>query len=209
MKNIIALFTILTLTGLAQAQDSANTNYGKSKAGLFLEPGITYQSQDTKVNYGGALGESSGKNNGFGLGLRLGMHINEMFFAGVDGRYGLTRFEDSAVNTDVNARSYDLAPVIGFQMPDIGIRFWGSYVLWGEIDPDKVTSTTFNYDAKLSKANGYRVGAGFHLYSFSLNLEYQDLKYDSVDVDVFGTTASAKDATSKGLVFGVSFPIEL
>lgn len=208
MKNVLALLAIVTMTGFAHAQETTTTE-DKPKAGLFVEPGIIYQSQDTTVDWGSAVSNSTGKNNGFGANVRLGMHINEMFFAGLDGRYLLTKFEDSAVNTDVNAKSYDVAPVIGFQMPDIGLRLWGSYVVWGELDPEKVTSTLINYDAKLSKANGYRVGAGFHVYSFSINLEYQDLKYDTVDVDVLPANFNPNIATSKGLVFGVSFPVEL
>lgn len=209
MKNVLALLVLVTLSGFAQAQDATTTQTEKTKAGLFLEPGVTYQSQDTKVTYGAPFGDSTGKNNGLGLSLRLGMHINEMFFAGLDGRYAMTKFEDSAINDTVDAKSYDVAPVIGFQMPDIGLRFWGSYVVVGNIDPDQVTSTTPDVDAKFSEANGFRVGAGFHVYSVSLNLEYQDLKYNKVEVDAIGATFTPDEATSKGLVFGVSFPIEL
>lgn len=208
MKHVLALIAIVTMTGFAHAQETTTTEE-KPKAGLFVEPGVIYQAQDTKVDWGSAVSNSTGKNNGFGANVRLGMHVNEIFFAGLDARYLLTKFEDSAVNTDVNAKSYDVAPFIGVQMPDIGLRFWGSYVVWGELDPEKVTSTLINYDAKLSKANGYRVGAGFHVYSVSINLEYQDLKYDTVDVDVLPANFNPNNATSKGLVFGVSFPVEL
>lgn len=207
MKNVLALLVLVTMTGFAQAQETTTTD--NAKAGVIIEPGITYQTQDTKVDYGAPLGDSTGKNNGLGLSLRLGMHINEMFFAGVDGRYAMTRFEDSAANETIDSKSFDVAPVIGFQMPDIGLRFWGSYVVTGSIDPDAITSTTPDVDAKLSEANGFRVGAGFHLYSVSLNLEYQDLKYNKVELDAAGFTFNPDSATSKGLVLGVSFPIEL
>jgi hypothetical protein len=44
----------------------------------------------------------------------------------------------------------------------------------------------------------------------SVNLEYQDLKYDDISADVSpGGSVTLNSATEKGLVLGVSFPIGL
>lgn len=181
-----------------------------SQAGLFVEPGITYQYQDTAIDYGGPTHDSSGKNNGLGLSARLGFDINDMVFVGADARYAMTQFTDSAFDTDVKSKSYNLAPVVGIQMPVVGLKVWAGYVLAGEIDPDAVTSTLINYDAKFAGAKGYRIGAGFHFALLSLNLEYQDLKYDDVSADVnLGGPLILDGATEKGLVLGLSFPIGL
>jgi len=172
-----------------------------SSAALFFEPGITYQSHDISVS--SALGDSSGKNTGLGVDLRLGTHFSDILFVGLDGRYAMTRMEDSSANTTVDAKNMDLAPFIGVQMPIVGLRLWASYVLWGEIDPDAAGG----FDAKFAKASGYRLGAGFHLLMVSLNLEYQDLKYDDASSSTPLGTVNFNDATAKGITLGVSFPL--
>lgn len=172
-----------------------------SNAAFFFEPGVTYQSHDIKVMSG--LGDSSGTNKGLGLGLRLGTHFSDLLFAGVDARYAMTKFEDSSANSSADAKNMDLAPFIGVQMPIVGLRFWAAYTLWGEIDPD----SSGGLDPKLEKANGLRLGAGFHILMVSLNLEYQDLKYDDVSVGTPLGNVSADHATAKGVSLGVSFPL--
>jgi Outer membrane protein beta-barrel domain len=174
-----------------------------SNAALFFEPGITYQSHETTVDWGGLLGNSTGKNIGTGINLRLGTHLSDIVFVGLDGRYALTQFEDSAGNTNSDAKNMDLAPFVGVQMPIVGLRLWASYVAWGEIDPDSESG----FDAQLAKANGLRLGVGFHIAMVSLNLEYQDLKYDDVTVGTPLGSFTASDATAKGLTAGVSFPL--
>jgi hypothetical protein len=172
-----------------------------SNAAFFFEPGVTYQSHDIKVMSG--LGDSSGTNKGLGVGLRLGTHFSDILFAGVDARYAMTKFEDSSANSTVDAKNMDLSPFIGVQMPIVGLRLWGAYTLWGEIDPD----SSGGIDPKLSKASGLRLGAGFHILMVSLNLEYQDLKYDDVSAGTPLGTIDLDHATSKGVSLGVSFPL--
>lgn len=190
MKNIKFAFVALLLSVPAV-----------SNAAFFFEPGITYQSHDIKVS--SALGDSTGTNKGLGVGLRLGTHFSDILFAGVDARYAMTKFEDSSANSSADAKNMDLAPFIGVQMPVAGLRFWLGYTLWGEIDPD----SSGGIDPKLEKANGLRVGAGFHILAVSINLEYQDLKYDDVTASTALGTATLDNATAKGLSLGVSFPL--
>lgn len=190
MKNLKYAFVALLLSVPAV-----------SNAAFFFEPGVTYQSHDIKVSSG--LGDSSGTNKGLGVGLRLGTHFSDILFAGVDARYAMTKYEDDSANFSADAKNMDLSPFIGVQMPIVGLRFWAAYTLWGQIDPD----SSGGVDPKLEKANGLRLGAGFHFLMVSLNLEYQDLKYDDVSASTGLGTVNFDSATSKGLSLGVSFPM--
>ena len=199
MKNMKYAFVALLLSVPAISQ-----------AGIFVEPGITYQSDDTTIDYGGSTNKSSGKNTGLGISARFGFDASDIIFIGLDGRYAITKFEDSAFNTNVSAKSYNLGPVVGIQMPIVGLRVWGGYILSGELDPDEVTTSTIKYDGKLAGAKGYRVGVGFHFILVSINLEYQDIKYnDNSATTSVGIPVTLNEATEKGLVLGVSFPIGL
>ncbi len=190
MKNIKFAFIVMLL-GVPTV----------SNAGFFFEPGITYQSHDIKIMSG--LGDASGTNKGLGVDLRLGTHFSDIIFAGIDARYAMTQFENSTNNSSENAKNMDLSPFVGVQMPVLGLRLWAAYTLWGEIDPD----SSGGIDPKLEKANGLRLGAGFHILMVSLNVEYQDLKYDDVSASTLLGTINADHATSKGVSVGVSFPL--
>lgn len=101
--------------------------YGEeiSKAGLFVEPAVTYQKGNSDVNYPAPLSNSTGDVAGFGIGARLGFHINEVVFVGFDGRYSMPNFTDSSVQYDAKATAVDWGPTVGIQMPNVGLRIWG------------------------------------------------------------------------------------
>ncbi len=196
------LFIIFTL--------SSNANAAESHMGLFLEPAVTYETGDTSVNYPSPLSNSSGKAEGFGLGARIGFHLYEAFFLGLDGRYSMPQFKDSSVSYDSKSVSTNWGPVVGMQIPDIGLRVWGAYILGGELNPEKSGS----FDIKFQNAKGYRVGAGFRLAAVSLNLEYQQLKYDQASLEQLGPFSSSSALSgvqleNKSWIASVSFPIEL
>lgn len=93
---------------------------------------------------------------------------------------------------------------------DIGLRVWGGYVMGGELDPEKDK----NVDAKFKDAKGYRVGAGIKLGIASLNLEYQDLKYGTTEIEeagVFTPGSNYNDVNlkNKSFILSVSFPIAI
>lgn len=183
---------------------------GSSLGGLFAEPAVTYELGDSSVDYPAPFSNSSGDINGFGLGVRLGVHLNEVIFLGGDVRYSMPKFKDSTNDYDASAVSTNWGVVVGVQMPDIGLRIWGTYVLGGEIDPEKSN----NVDVKFAKATGYRVGGGFRVAMISLNLEYQDLNYDKATLQELGafTPGSSFDDVelkNKSWIASVSFPLEL
>ncbi len=178
--------------------------------GLFVEPGVTYEIGNSEINYPVPFSNSSGESNGFGLMGRFGMHFSETLFAAIDGRFKMVQFQDSTNNYNSEATGYDVAPVIGVQMPDIGLRIWGSYVLAGMLDPRESNSL----DLKFEEATGPRVGAGFRLMSISINLEYQNLNYGKTTLEQLGPFASAGDSNSIQLknvsyTLSVSFPLEI
>ncbi len=201
VKNLIIGF------GLATAVSSFGL--AESKGGLFVEPTVTYEKGETDVNYPSPLNNSTGTSDGIGIGARLGFHLSEAFFLGADARYSMPKFKDSSVDYDAEAISTNYGPVIGFQMPDMGIRIWGTYVMGGELNP----KADGNFDVKFEDAKGYRVGAGFRVQSFSLNVEYQDLEYGNATLEKFGPFGSSNafdnvNLNNKSWILSASFPME-
>ena len=182
----IAMLSFLCIN-VAQAED---------KQGLFVEPGITYEMGD---------GDNS-EITGLGVSARFGFHLNEAFFVGIDGRYSKLDFKTDDNRYSASGDSFNYGPVVGFQMPDLGLRVWGAYVVDSMIDPDQDGGIDF----KIEDGSGYRIGAGFRISSVSLNLEYQKLTYDTLTVDApllpagsFGT-----EIESDSWIASVSFPLE-
>ncbi len=181
-----------------------------SKGGIFLEPLVTYESGQSEVNYPSPFSNSTGDIVGFGLGARVGLHISEILLLGLDGRYAQPQFKDSSVQYDAKATSMNVGPVLVLQMPDIGFRFWGNYILKSELDPKQSGSL----DVKFTDGTGYRLGTGFHVASISLNLEYQEIKYGKATLEQIGPFASSAvfdsvDLEYKSWIASVSFPVEL
>jgi Outer membrane protein beta-barrel domain len=203
MKKLIALTAVSLMSMSAFAVDS--------KVGLFVEPMITYERGDGAVNYPSPLSKSDNDINGFGVGTRLGIHLYESFFLGVDGRYSMPTFKDSSLKQNTDAKAWNYGPVAGFQMPtSIGLRVWGGYIVDGEMNPDKDK----NVDENFRKANGYRVGAGIKLGIASLNLEYQQLNYDKTTINQVGTFTTGQTFNKVQLdnntwIVSVSFPLSL
>ena len=158
IKIVLGFSSVLVLSPLAMAI---------STAGLFVEPAVTYEIGNTATNYPSPLSDSTGTAVGLGLGARIGFHINESFFLGADARYSMPQIKDSSVSYDAKSVSTNWGPVVGMQMPDMGMRIWGTYIMGGELNPD----ASGNFDVKLLDATGYRVGAGFRVSSVSLNVE--------------------------------------
>lgn len=198
MKKTFAFLSLFFFSSLGSAED----------AGLFVEPAITYETSDFDVNY--PFASSSGETNGFGLGARLGFHVNDVLFVGVDGRYSKLDFEDSnsLFNYDTDAEHFNLGPVVGVQMPGIGLRVWGTYIATATLDPKESSGL----DLKFSEGTGYRIGAGFRVFAVSLNLEYQKLDYDKTGLQQAGPFTGTTDGVqldNESWIASVSFPISI
>lgn len=189
------------------ASNPAEAQEGKS--GMMIEPSVTYEVGYTAIRYPAPFSDSTGTASGLGLGARIGFHFQEAFFLGLDARYSFPQYTDSAVNYDSGASSVNWGPVIGMQMPNMGLRVWGALILGGDLDP-----AGSNFDVNFQGAKGYRVGAGFRLYALSLNLEYQNLKYDQTKLEQLGpfnpgTTLDGVQLENKSWIASVSFPFEI
>lgn len=185
-------------------------NAEASKVGIFVEPIISYEVGTAAVDFPAPFTPSSGSAEGLGLGAKLGMHFSEVFFVAVDGRFSMPRYQDSSVLYDAKSYSTTWGPQIGVQMPDLGIRVWGTLVLDGELNPDQSGS----FDVKFKKANGFRIGTGFRMAAVSLNIEYQQLKYGESTLEQIGPFSSGSTFDQVNLVnnswiASVSFPLEL
>lgn len=187
------------------------TVHAATDGGLFVEPMVTYEDGDTETEFPAPFGSTDGESNGWGVGARLGFHVMESFFLAADGRYHVTDFKDDGLDYNEKATGGNLGATVGFQMPDFGLRVWGTYIATGELNPEESGST----DLRFTDATGYRVGAGFHLEAISLNLEYQDLKYSKTTVEdgggIFppGSTYDDVELKNKSWIVGISFPLEL
>lgn len=183
--------------------------FASQAAGLFVEPLVSYENGNSSIDYPSPFSNSSGSIDGFGIGARLGVEFGGVIFLGADGRYMKPRFKDSTNNIDVDSTGYNYGVVLGVQTPVIGLRVWGTYILGGQLDPEEGNSV----DLKFTDAKGYRVGAGFRLAIVSLNVEYQDLKYDTTTLQQLGPfSGNAADnisLTDKAWIFSVSFPFSI
>lgn len=179
--------------------------------GFFVEPGVTYQLGNTRVDYPSPFSSSTGATKGLGISAKLGIQVADIVFAGVDGRYGMPRFTDSAFGYDADAKEMNIAPVVGVQLPFlVGLRAWASYVVAGSLDPD----SHGNIDVKFDGATGYRLGAGFRVALVSLNLEYQSLRYGSATLQnaggfTFNSNFDSVKLNQEAWIASVSFPINL
>lgn len=183
----------------------------KAQGLIFVEPGLalTFGSETTGEIEN--VDDTSGKANGFGLLGRAGFHVREVFLLGLDARYSWLKFEDSGLNGSADAAAFNYGPFVGLQMPNYGLRIWGTYVIDGTLDPKAINTNLGNVDAKASDANGYRVGAGLRLQAFSVNLEYQNLKYGQVEKQggILPGTWDAVKLKDESWIASVSFPLEL
>lgn len=203
-KKILAATAFFFVASAAFADDSASSN----PAGLFVEPAVTYQTGEMKVTYPAPFSDSTEKTNGFGLGLRVGMHVYDSLFIAADGRYARPTYDSSALGGSGSAEASNLGLTLGVQTPLAGVRVWGTYLLAGSLNPEEIRGV----DVKFNNPKGYRVGAGLYIAAISLNLEYQDSKYDSVTVEKAGPITGTFDSVKgndKSYILSVSFPIAL
>lgn len=209
IRAAIALTAILLTGTFAHAEEPRDES--RTGAGFFAEPMVTYNlGSKTTTNWPTPFSDSTGSINGLGVGARVGMHLAEIFFVGADGRYLMPKFKDSSVNYDASATAYNWGVTGGLQTPIAGLRVWGTYIFDGQVDPER----SGNIDVKLTKGKGYRIGVGMYVSVVSLNLEYQDLKYDNLNVEsIAGVGANANfnsiSTEDKAWIASVSFPIAL
>lgn len=193
-----ALALVCTHTIMAQSD----------KGGLFVEPMLTYENLNSDVNYPSPFDNNEGDSDGLGIGLRLGAHVYESVFLGVDGRFSKLEYNSENDNYNPDADTYNYGVVLGAQLPTpISLRVWGGYILGSEFDPELKD----DLDVKFESGSGYRFGAGIMLAMISLNLEYQKIKYDKAILEQIGPFTPNEnfddvELENDGYVLSVSFP---
>tara|TARA_B100001971_G_scaffold215190_1_gene259706 strand:+ start:149393 stop:150004 length:612 start_codon:yes stop_codon:yes gene_type:complete len=201
------LTSILILSALT----FSTSLFAANKGGVFIEPLLSYQNSDFKVDYPSPLGDSDGTITGPGIGGKIGIHIYESFLIGIDGRYSRVNFTDDDNNYDASANLYNVGPTAILQLPtDISLRLWATLITHGQMDPEKEN----NFDVEFTQASGRRVGAGIMLGTLSLNLEYQTISYDKTKLESVGqfnssTSFDNVELTDEGYVMSISFPYTL
>lgn len=205
-RILIALFGSLIVNGApAFAEVDASGSSMSGGTGLFLEPGVTYQTTNSAVDYGAGFGNSSASTQGFGAVVRGGIHVMDRFFLAADARYAMLKYADNSNNIDVDATSWDIAPTVGIQMADWGARFYTGYVLAGNLDPKSVN----NVDTRFDQATGWRFGAGLKAKYLSVNIEWQRLHYGEAEITrPAAATLTGVKYNAEGLIASVTFPIE-
>ena len=157
------------------------------------------------MNYASGLINSNATTKGFGVMVRAGIHVYDRFFIAADGRYSMLKYNDNANHYTESASGWDLSPVIGIQMPDMGPRLFAGYIVTGSLDP----KGTNGIDPMLDQASGFRVGAGLKMRQCSVNLEWQSLRYGKSELQLSnGAAPISFDYKSDGMVASVSFPID-
>src|SRR6185312_10031759 len=104
------------------------TAQAEGHTGLFVEPGLTYQSYSSSITYPAPFSNSTGSVYGPGLMARLGFHATDALFIAADARYSRPTFKDSTNNLNSTAAQYDIGPVIGVAMPVVGLRVWATWI---------------------------------------------------------------------------------
>lgn len=184
-----------------------STSYAAS-GGLFIEPYATYETGTAEMDLG-LDGNPDGDLEGWGAGLRFGLHAGDIFFVAVDGMYSEPDFkDDSGDSFDFDTKSWLLGPVVGLQTPYAGVRVWAGYMIAGEITLDK-TDDAFNIAYKDPKI--LKLGAGIRVGVVSLNLEYLQGKYEKIEVKNAGPFSGDynSDLDRDSYVLSVSFPFSM
>jgi hypothetical protein len=191
---------------------TTTTTKDHSSSGLFVEPILLGASENMSMKTAQlplVNSNTSGTASGYGVGLRLGGHITNAIFIGVDGRYDKEQMQDSFYQS-ANAEGYNYGPTVGVQMPYLGLRLMGTYVMGGQLNP---TPGAYGLDLNFKDARGWRAGAGVHLGPVSVNLEYQDLTYGTTQVESLGSlpvnTNVSMQTETTGYLLSLSFPMML
>jgi hypothetical protein len=113
-----------------------------------------------------------------------------------------------AFYANADANEYTLGPTVTWETPWYGIRLMGTYVMAGEFLP---SLDPYGVDMLFKDPTGFRVGAGAEFGPVSVNLEYQDLRFATTQVNSAGSLPIAPQSISmntetSGYLLSVSFP---
>ncbi len=148
----------------------------KSYSGIHLEPWLGYA-----VSGGDDNTEVTGPAAGLRLGfsLPLGVEFGGEYF--VSGQ----NLKVDGDDTEVDYEQDGYGVFLGFNPPVLPLRFYTTYFIESEVglEPSIGIPGLFTIDG-YSNGSGYKAGIGFTGLPFlSINLEYQSIVYDSVEIN--------------------------
>jgi hypothetical protein len=168
----IFLFAVLTLCVSSLSRAAGD--------GLYVEPYVGYETGE--LDYGSSDDDTKGMVYGFRLGMMSGS-----IGGGFD--YGAGTVEvDSAVEDD-----FEIKDMGAYLVYNLGAaRIWATYIFdaTGELD---------NNGDEYEKGTGLRLGVGFPVGSFSLNVEKVDRTYER-----YNNAAANPEREMNALVFSAS-----
>lgn len=200
IRRLRFAFFFATVSVIAPTTQSA-------QADLFLEPGLTFQAiSDADISYPAPFAGADGEMKGIGLMGRIGARFADIFFLAADGRWANLNYQNSLLDSSGSSFNYGITG--GMQMPIAGLRGWAGWIIGGNADP----GTSAGFDGNYKSGSGWRLGAGFYILFVSLNLEYQEITYDSIEVESIGPFAPATNLSGvqlkdKAWVLSLSLPL--
>ena len=165
---------------------------------LFFEQGTNYDFNDSTINYPAPMGSSRVYVKRPGVAGRLGFRITESLFIAADGRYSRPRLRDDSRDYGATVNSFNWAPVLGWQIPELRLQVWSAWIAGGSVSPDDFRNA---WSWKPKGVGGWRMGAGIKVAKVSLNFEYQHLKYRDQDSLAFSALPN------RSYVLSARFPI--
>ncbi len=205
MKTSVLTAALATIAFMFAPQAYSQTSDG----GLFLEPSVTYEHGTGKIDFR-SIAQPDGDLKGLGLGLRFGGHFNDIVFLALDTAYSEPQFTDQNGDFDYDLKSWLAGITLGAQTPFAGVRVWGSYIPFGEVKLDGRGANDSNIKYKDPKL--YKLGAGLRVAMVSVNLEYLDGEYTTMEVMNAGSLLSGDyrgNADRESWILSVSFPFSL
>lgn len=189
MKTFLKVASVVLALGFAS----------HAKAGLLLEPSLSYESSELKI------GTSSSKITGLGFGLRAGYKLPLMLWFALD--YNMMSGGDSKPDQGSSDKvdSSSLFLDVGFDLP-VFARVWAGYGL-----QKKGTFKDDSGSSEVTFESPIKVGVGFtFLPIVSVNLEYFMSKAKEATSGSSTVDYSSFDTRSNdGLILSVSAPFNL
>lgn len=177
-----------------------------AQANFFVEPYATYEQGKADFESSSGIVSFTGDMKGLGIGARVGGHIGDIVFLALDAQYAEPEF--TSTNYTTKTRSMLAGVTLGAQTPVVGLRVWGSYLPVGTLDQDRAQGLQM----KFSEPEMIKLGVGFRVGVFSVNLERLSGRYKKSEVvndsSVFAAFTNA-DAKRESYQLGVSFPFAL
>jgi len=192
-------------------KEKPNIKMPKNKVGILVEPILDYYGSrySQTFNYNSNVYDNGGTGSGAGIGLRLGVFIQQVYF-GIEGHRSWIKCDPktfAAKNFKVKISSYGL--LAGVSPKKIPFSFWGGLYYIGLRD---YTTGSMFFGGSL------KIGAGYNATNFiRLNIELDFSSYNKVNLSngtkielpYSGNYYTITRLSYAGFFFSISFPFRI